>query len=159
MQEEAKVVDAAIRRYDLHTGEYRNVVTAREDGYWHIGDDTVTYGCLTAFKLGDMIYLYDMEKDQIQEHLTEPGPLAALWLGDNKVFVITYEDDEARVYYSEIDNPGWKQVDNRGEESMLFSIYGEIDSMFYGLYHGCNSLIPKADFYAGNYEAAQAGGV
>lgn len=108
--------------------------------------------------------LYDLDKLEKRELLTAEN-ISNYWILDNKVFYIQGDSPQGTpgrtisIYYADIETGQPVQLENGGNtEVMDFGIRWEGDSFFVGLWKGGNYIIPKADFYLDNYEAARPGG-
>ena len=153
-----------LRLYRLSDDSYTVISTEKENGYIPAIDPSVTYGSVVLFREKDTLCLYDLDKLEKRELLTAEN-ISNYWILDNKVFYIQGDSPQGTpgrtisIYYADIETGQPVQLENGGNtEVMDFGTRWEGDSFFVGLWKGGNYIIPKADFYLDNYEAARPGG-
>ena len=154
--------DYELRLYRLADDSYTVISSEEENGYIPTADPAVSYGDIVVLQEKDTLCLYDLEKQEKRELLTAEN-IVNYWILDNKVFYIREEETPelpaVSIYYADIEIGQPVRLENGGNrEVMDFAITWEGDSFFVGTWKGGNYIIPKADFYLDNYEAAQPGG-
>lgn len=156
--------DYSLRLYRFADDTYTVISSERDNGFYPTGDPAVAYGNLVVFQEKDTLCLYDLDKLEKRELLTAEN-ISNYWILDNKVFYIQGDCPPGtpgrtiRVYYADLETGQPVQLGNGGNtQFMEFSISWEGDSFFVGMWNGGNYIIPKADFYLDNYEAAKPGG-
>lgn len=156
--------DYELRLYRFADDSYTVISSEKENGYRFSGDPARNYGDLVVFQEKDTLCLYDLKKQEKRETLTAEN-IINYWILDNKVFFIREDSPQGTpgrtisVYYADIGTGQPVRLENGGNtEVMDFGIHWEGDSFFVGLWKGGNYIIPKADFYLDNYEAAKPGG-
>ena len=156
--------DFELRLYCLSDDSYTVISTEKENGYIPAIDPSVTYGSVVLFREKDTLCLYDLDKLEKRELLTAEN-ISNYWILDNKVFYIQGDSPQGTpgrtisIYYADLETGQPVRLGNGGNtEVMDFGIHWEGDSFFVGLWKGGNYIIPKADFYLDNYEAARPGG-
>lgn len=156
--------DYELRLYRLADDSYTVISSEEENGYTPTVDPAVSYGDIVVLQEKDTLCLYDLEKQEKRELLTAEN-IINYWILDNKVFYIREEESPeppgyaVSIYYADIETGQPVRLENGGNrEVMDFAITWEGDSFFVGTWKGGNYIIPKADFYLDNYEAARPGG-
>ena len=154
--------DYELRLYRLADDSYTVISSEKENGYIPTADPAVSYGDIVVLQEKDTLCLYDLEKQEKRELLTAEN-IVNYWILDNKVFYIreeeTPESPAISICYADIKTGQPVRLENGGNrEVMDFAITWEGDSFFVGMWNGGNYIIPKADFYLDNYEAARPGG-
>ena len=156
--------DYELRLYRFADDSYTVISSEKENGYIPTVDPAVSYGDIVVLQEKDTLCLYDLEKQEKRELLTAEN-IINYWILDNKVFYIREEESPeppgyaVSIYYADIETGQPVRLENGGNrEVMDFAITWEGDSFFVGTWKGGNYIIPKADFYLDNYEAARPGG-
>lgn len=156
--------DYALRLYRISDGSYTTVSTEEENGYHPTGDPSKTYGNVVVFQEKDTLCLYDLDKLEKRELLTMDNIINYLIL-DGKVFFITEEgpmgtpEQAVGVYYADLETGKPMRLENGGNTQVMEMGLGwEGDSFFAVTWKSGRYIIPKADFYLDNYEAAKPGG-
>lgn len=154
--------DYELRLYRFADDSYTVISSEKENGYIPTADPAVSYGDIVVLQEKDTLCLYDLEKQEKRELLTAEN-IINYWILDNKVFYIreeeTPESPAISICYADIETGQPVRLENGGNrEVMDFAITWEGDSFFVGTWKGGNYIIPKADFYLDNYEAARPGG-
>lgn len=154
--------DYELRLYRFADDSYTVISSEKENGYIPTADPAVSYGDIVVLQEKDTLCLYDLEKQEKRELLTAEN-IVNYWILDNKVFYIREEETPelpaVSIYYADIEIGQPVRLENGGNrEVMDFAITWEGDSFFVGMWNGGNYIIPKADFYLDNYEAARPGG-
>lgn len=158
-----QIMDLELRQYSLSDDSY-TVISSGEDGYAFTAHPGKAYGNLVVFQEKNTLYLYDLEKQEKRELLTADN-IINYWILDNKVFYIRENSPRGTsgqtisIYYADLETGQPVRLENGGNtEVMEFGIHWEGDSFFVGNWKGGSYIIPKADFYLDNYQAARLGG-
>lgn len=163
-EEFAPFSDYSLRLYRFSDGSYTTISSEKENGYYPSGDPARNYGNLVVFQEKDTLCLYDLEKQEKRELLTAEN-ISNYWILDNKVFFIQgvtpqgAPERTVTVSYADLETGRSVRLGNGGNTKVMeFGIHWEGDSFFVGNWKGGRYIIPKADFYLDNYEAAMPGG-
>lgn len=154
----------ALRLYRFSDGSYTIISSEEENGFHPTGDPSKTYGNIVVFQEKDTLCLYDLDKLEKRELLTMDNIINYLIM-DGKVFFITEEgpmgtpEQAVGVYYADLETGKPMRLENGGNtEVMEMGLGWEGNSFFAVTGKGGKYIIPKADFYQDNYEAARPGG-
>lgn len=149
-----------LRLYDFACLNYQ-VLCGSEDGFISSVDPHVCYGDTLVYQNDTKFMLCDLTSGQVTE-LCQQENVVNYWLIDGKLFTVVTAEDGCTQFYTNLNDGVAKELKaQRGTVSIRFSAHQETGEYFIGNLSGENGLyyIKKADFYAGQFDAAVAMGL
>ena len=143
-----------LRLYDMSDWSYDVIVSTEKDDYQPLENYRNIYGTMTAYKLGNDLYSYDLASGQATK-LAMAKNILDYFVMDGNLFYTIKENDEYTFWHVPLSGGTPVMFQNNGNKKFReFTPYWEGNGFFWGHRSGGDCVISKEDFYAEHYENA-----